>query len=187
MWKSQGERSGLYGGCWNVYRPNHWRLSLTRLAVWGWVLWCKRMIPSDSIPGRSDFMARRNFCNVSALHFALIVAPRSRKSTSSGPMQSKKNVIVTLPVHLWTGFGFLWRGRTEVFPLLALPFALGIKMVAPPFVPCDDTWEKRILFLVVPLQMTHGRFLERKICYPLVNVADRLIKGTGTPHILSRV
>ena len=51
-------------------------------------------------------------------------------------------------------FGFLWWGRIEVFPLLALPFALGLKMVAPCFVPCDDTWQKRIPFLVVPLQMT---------------------------------
>ena len=43
-------------------------------------------------------------------------------------------------------FGFLWRERIEGFPLLALPFALGLS--------CDDTWQKRILFLVVPLQMT---------------------------------
>ena len=57
-----------------------------------------------------------------------------------------------LPVLVWN-FGFLWRGRIEVFPLLALPFALGLKMVAPCFVPCDDTRQKRILFLVVPVQM----------------------------------
>ena len=54
--KSQGERSGLYGGCSSVSQPNLWSLSLTRLAVWGQVLSCKRMILSDSIPGRSDFM-----------------------------------------------------------------------------------------------------------------------------------
>ena len=35
-------------------------LSLTRLAVWGRALSCKRMIPSDSIPGCFDFMARRS-------------------------------------------------------------------------------------------------------------------------------
>ena len=49
MWKSQGERSGMYGGCWNVSQPNLWSLFLTRLAVWGRALSCKRMIPSDSI------------------------------------------------------------------------------------------------------------------------------------------
>ena len=27
MWKSQGERSGLYGGCWGVSQPNLWSLS----------------------------------------------------------------------------------------------------------------------------------------------------------------
>ena len=51
-------------------------------------------------------------------------------------------------------FRFLWRGRIEVFLLLALPFALGLKMVAPCLVPCDDTWQKCILFLIVLLQMT---------------------------------
>ena len=45
-------------------------------------------------------------------------------------------------------FAFLWQGRIEV-----LPFALWLKMVAPRFVPCDGTWQKRIL-LLIPLQMT---------------------------------
>ena len=30
MWKSQGERSGFYGGCWNFWQPNLWSLSLAR-------------------------------------------------------------------------------------------------------------------------------------------------------------
>ena len=60
MWKSQEERSGLYGGCWSVSQPNLWSLSLTSLAVWGRALSCKRMIPSDNILGRFDFMARRS-------------------------------------------------------------------------------------------------------------------------------
>ena len=76
MWKSQGERSGLYGECWSVYQPNVWSLSLTGLSTWGQALSGKRMIPSNSIPGRFDFMARRSFCNVYAWRFALIVAPR---------------------------------------------------------------------------------------------------------------
>ena len=54
------ESSGLYRGCWNVSQPNVWSLSLTRFSVWGRALSCKRMIPSDSIPGRFDFMARRS-------------------------------------------------------------------------------------------------------------------------------
>ena len=60
IWKSQGERSGLYGGCLSVSQPPLWSLSLTRLAVWERVLSCKRKIPSDSIPGRFDFMAHRS-------------------------------------------------------------------------------------------------------------------------------
>ena len=56
-WKLQGERSGLYGGCWSVSQPNLWSLSLTRLAVWGRALSCQRMIPSNSIPGHFDFTA----------------------------------------------------------------------------------------------------------------------------------
>ena len=51
-------------------------------------------------------------------------------------------------------FGFLLRGRIELFPLLALPFALGLKMVALRFVPSDNTWQTRIFFLMVLLQMT---------------------------------
>ena len=58
MWKSQGERSGLYGECWSVSQPNLWSLSLTRFTEWGRALSCKRIIPSDSIPGRFDFIAR---------------------------------------------------------------------------------------------------------------------------------
>ena len=57
MWNSQGERTGLYGGCWSVSQSNLFSLSLTRLAVWGRALSCKRMIPSHSIQGRFDFMA----------------------------------------------------------------------------------------------------------------------------------
>ena len=56
MWKSQGERSGLYGGCWSLSQPNPWSLSLTGLAVWGWALSCKSMILSNRIPGHFDFM-----------------------------------------------------------------------------------------------------------------------------------
>ena len=59
-WKSQRERSGLYGGCWSVYQPNLWSLSLTRLVVWEEALSWKRMIPSNSIPERFDFMSRRS-------------------------------------------------------------------------------------------------------------------------------
>ena len=60
MWKSHGERSVLHGGCWSVSQTNPWSLSLTRLAVWGRALSCKSIIPSDSIPGRFDLMARRS-------------------------------------------------------------------------------------------------------------------------------
>ena len=76
MWKSQRERFWMYGGCWSVSQPNLWSLSFTRLAVRGWALSCKRMIPSDSIPGRFDFMARRSILSqeetnhISLLFFA---------------------------------------------------------------------------------------------------------------------
>ena len=50
MWKSQGERFGMYGGCLSVFQSNLWSLSLIILTVWGWALSCKRMIPSDTIP-----------------------------------------------------------------------------------------------------------------------------------------
>ena len=54
------ERYGLYGGCWSISLQNLWSLSLTRLAVWGRALLCKRVITSDSILRRFDFMARRS-------------------------------------------------------------------------------------------------------------------------------
>ena len=60
------------GKIWAVRRMlkcfpvNLWCLSPTRLTVWGWALSCKRMVPSDSIPGCFDFVACRSFCNVSA-------------------------------------------------------------------------------------------------------------------------
>ena len=42
MWKSQWEKSGLYGGCWGVSQPNLWSLSVTILAVCGRALSCKK-------------------------------------------------------------------------------------------------------------------------------------------------
>jgi hypothetical protein len=41
-----------------------------------------------------------------------------------------------------------------VFPLLALPFALGFKMVAPSFITSDSMGQKSILFFMVSLQVT---------------------------------
>ena len=58
-----GERSGLYGGCWSVSQPNLRSLSLTWFAVWVRALSWKRMIPSDNIPGRFDFMACYSILN----------------------------------------------------------------------------------------------------------------------------
>ena len=74
MWKSKGERSGLYGGCWSASQPNLWSLFLTRLAVRGRALSCKRMTPPESIPGRFDFMARRSTISnhISLLFFACL-------------------------------------------------------------------------------------------------------------------
>ena len=60
MWKSQGERYGLYWGYWSVSQLNLWSLSPSRLIVRGWALSCKMMIPSNRIPGRFYFMARRS-------------------------------------------------------------------------------------------------------------------------------
>ena len=97
MWKSQGERSGPYGGCWSVSQTNLCSLSLARLAVRGRALSCKRIIPSDIIPGRFDFLARRRFCNVSAQRFALIVAPRSRSR------KSKQRAPAVEDLHDFTG------------------------------------------------------------------------------------
>ena len=73
MWKSQGERSGLYGGCWSVSQPNLWIVFLTRLAVWGRALSCKRMSPSDSIPGRFDFMARWSILSHQKMNYTCVL------------------------------------------------------------------------------------------------------------------
>ena len=44
----------------SISHPNILSLSLTKLTVWGRALAWKRMFPSDSIPGRLYFMARRS-------------------------------------------------------------------------------------------------------------------------------
>ena len=59
MWNSQGEKSGLYRGCWSVSQPNLWSLYPTGLAVRGQALSCKQMIPSDSIPGHGHIAATK--------------------------------------------------------------------------------------------------------------------------------
>ena len=101
VWKSQGERFGLYGRCWSVSQPNLWRLSLTRLAVWGQALSCKRMILSDSIPGRFDFMARRSILShqetnhTSLLFFLASIsnAGRTHFTLRSPPEQQRNNYV----------------------------------------------------------------------------------------------
>ena len=59
-WKSQGERSGLYGGCWSVSSQISEAYPSPDCQYEGGGLSCKMTIPSDSIPGRFDFMARRS-------------------------------------------------------------------------------------------------------------------------------
>ena len=71
MWKLQGERSGLCGGCWSVSQPNLWSLSLTRLTVCGWALLCERMIPSDFMTRRSTF-SHQETNHTSLLFFACL-------------------------------------------------------------------------------------------------------------------
>ena len=100
MWKSQGERSGLYGGCWSVSQPNLWSLSLTRLTVWKRALSRKRMIPSDNIPGRFDFMARlstlsHQVTNHTSLHFLLAsISKLDEYTLHSAHIQSNKETTV---------------------------------------------------------------------------------------------
>ena len=60
MWNPQGERSGLYGGCWSVSQPNLWSLSVTRLSVWERALSSKITIPFEQHPGRFYFVARHS-------------------------------------------------------------------------------------------------------------------------------
>ena len=56
MWKSQGERSGLYGGCWMF--PS---LSPTRLAVWDGHYYANGWFRPTAFQG--DFMANRSTLN----------------------------------------------------------------------------------------------------------------------------
>ena len=68
------EKIWLYGEWWSVSQPNLWNLSLTRFAVWWRSLSCKRMIPSDNISERFDFMAHYSTLthqgtDLTSLHF----------------------------------------------------------------------------------------------------------------------
>ena len=72
MWKSQGENLGWTEDV-EIF-PNLWSLTLTRLRVRGQALLCQRITPFDSVPGRSDFMARSSTLshqetNQTSLHF----------------------------------------------------------------------------------------------------------------------
>ena len=154
MWKSQGERSGLYRGCWSVSQPNLWSLSLNQIGSMGTGVVMQK---DDSVwqhsrafwlYGGSQFLQ----CVCIALH-------TNSGSTLYEVDKQRAPAVEEDGHHNFTGtrigsFGFLWRGRIKVFPLLALLFTIMLKMVAPHFIPCDDLWQKCILFLMVPLQMT---------------------------------
>ena len=84
MWKSQGERFGLYGGCWSVSQSNLWSLSLTILAICGQELPYKRVIPSNSIPGCFDFMA----------HHTTLSHQETNHTLHSAHLQSNKETTV---------------------------------------------------------------------------------------------
>ena len=75
LWKSQGDRSGLYERRWSVSQPNLRNLSLARLTVWEGALSCKRMIPSGSILGRFNFMARPSATKKRTTPLALLCLP----------------------------------------------------------------------------------------------------------------
>ena len=68
------------------------------------------------------------------------VAGFSLTSPGEPPMIGSRQAVEKEGHHDFTGtrmdsIKFLWRGIIEVFPLLSLPFALELKMVAPRFVP----------------------------------------------------
>ena len=129
MWKSHGERPGLYGGCWSVSQPNFWSLSLTWLAVWGRALSCKRMILSDSIPGRFDFLARRSTVshqetNHTSLLFFYRIHFHCRTNTLYTTLSSraiKKQLCGPVHFHCACFLPYRWQYRyvTTVLPAFA--------------------------------------------------------------------
>ena len=129
MWKSQGKIFGLYGRCWSVSHPNIWNLSLTRFAVWGRALWCKRMIPLDSITGRFDFMARHSYLShqetnhssllfFACLHFQCWTNTFYTTRTSRA---TKKQLCGSVRFHYACLVPFRWQYRyvTTVLPAFA--------------------------------------------------------------------
>ena len=115
MWVTRGK-------IWDVRRM----LFLTRLAVWGWALSCKRMIPSDSIPGRFDFMARRSILshqetNRISLFFFVCLLFQCWMNTLYTTLTSraiKKQVCGTVRFHYACLLPYRWQHRyvTTVLP-----------------------------------------------------------------------
>ena len=104
MWKSEGERSGLCGGCWSVSQTNLRSLSFTRLAVWGWALSCKRMIPSDSIPEFDFIECSSTLSHQEKNHTSLLASILNAgwtHFTLRPPPEQWRNNCVDRPFLLW--------------------------------------------------------------------------------------
>ena len=119
MWKSRGEGSGLYEGCWSICQQNLLSWSLTRFPVWARALSCKRMIPSDSIPVRFDFIARSStFSHQEMKHISLLCVHfqcwTNTLYTTLTYRAIKKQLCGPLRFH----YACLWKYRyvTTVFP-----------------------------------------------------------------------
>ena len=125
-WKSQGDRSGLYGGWWRTSHRKCCIRSLQTFATWGWALSCDRITPFDNRPRLQFLMAVFSLRKISQNLFALTVPPVSNHSNIKGPFLPKKTHEHHFPCSNWRTSFFLGE-ELECCHSILICFVAGLK------------------------------------------------------------
>ena len=150
-WKSDGAKSGPYGGCFNS--PNFWARGVSTVcaAVWGRALsWQSTLF--ERSPRYFDRIAGFNSFTCMSLYWALVTFwPFSWKCTNIGPLTSQKTQDDFPSGSLCLEF-FVGR-RRRVLPLHRLSLTLWFIMVHPGIISCPNSMEKSNSFMSMTVQI----------------------------------
>ena len=152
-WKSDGAKSGLYGGCFNTPNFRVRSVSTVCAAIWGWVLSWSNNTLFERCPRRFDRVAGFNSFTSMLLYWALVtVWPFSWKFKNIGPLSSQKIGQHDFPSgSLCLEFFVGW--RQQVLPLHRLSLTLWFIMVHSGLVSYHNSMEKNISFTSMTVQM----------------------------------
>ena len=143
-WKSDGAKSGLYGGCFRA------RSVSTVRNVWGRALsWSNNTLFERSPRHFARIASFNSFTSMSLYRAPVTVSPFCRKCTNIVPLKDGQHDFPSGSLCL-----VLFVGRRQwVFPLLWLSLILWFMMVHSGLISCHNSMEKSISLVSMTVQM----------------------------------